>query len=373
MSDNRIELFDRSKVFASQFNVLLHVLVPFMITRTGMWPLKYQNGTNQIPDTIIFIIHLFNMPMFFLMAGFFALFLFNKLGMKGFIYNRWRKIALPFLIAWFVLIPIVIFYFPIGNSIEYKWNGWEWSNWLHEWIKLFKTNHLLIGHLWFIDYLLFYYFIFIAINRIPSLNKWILLALPKIHPLTIAGISILLLSLCTYTAKDNLIRNPLTATPETSSFLYYFICFCWGWWLYYHIKTPSRIWNRRWLLTIAAIAFALPTGVMLGLQNIQHEKDIVWMPLSISIGSAIAVIFATAAFYAWMNNPNQKPKFPKWVINSTFWVYLVHLPLLMPVHLILFSLQIHLFFKLIISIVVPYLMALYSYKLFGWKLLGHSK
>ena len=55
-----------------------------------------------------YVVHIFRMATFFLVAGFFARLLFQRLGSGGFIKNRLRRIALPLLAFFPVVMPLCI-------------------------------------------------------------------------------------------------------------------------------------------------------------------------------------------------------------------------------------------------------------------------
>jgi glucan biosynthesis protein C len=55
-----------------------------------------------------FVIHIFRMSLFFMLAGFFARLVFHKYGVKGFVANRAKRIALPLIIFWLPVIAAII-------------------------------------------------------------------------------------------------------------------------------------------------------------------------------------------------------------------------------------------------------------------------
>ncbi|EUA19237.1 acyltransferase family protein [Mycobacterium xenopi 4042] len=55
-----------------------------------------------------FVVHIFRMALFFMVAGFFARLLHQRLGTAGLIKNRLRRIGLPFLAAMVLIIPPAI-------------------------------------------------------------------------------------------------------------------------------------------------------------------------------------------------------------------------------------------------------------------------
>jgi fucose 4-O-acetylase-like acetyltransferase len=69
-------------------------------------------------DLLIFGIHLFRMPVFFVMAGFFGALLYCRDGPRGFVHNRARRVLLPLVLFWALVIPLVVlgFLFALGQA-----------------------------------------------------------------------------------------------------------------------------------------------------------------------------------------------------------------------------------------------------------------
>src|SRR5215510_6651328 len=66
-----------------------------------------------------FVAHIFRMSLFFAIAGFFARLLLAKRGVGGFIGNRLKRIALPFLVFWPILLACLF--------VVAMWNA-GWAN-----------------------------------------------------------------------------------------------------------------------------------------------------------------------------------------------------------------------------------------------------
>jgi len=67
--------------------------------RSALWPFKDARAT-VVADVAMTASGLFRMPVFFLLAGFFAALLYEKRGRAGLLRDRLKRIALPFLAGW---------------------------------------------------------------------------------------------------------------------------------------------------------------------------------------------------------------------------------------------------------------------------------
>ncbi len=75
---------------------------------------------------MILFIHSFRMPIFFVMAGFFAAMMRARRGSKDLLVNRFRRIVLPFVVGWVVLFPVMEgtgSYFRAGQGSRRRVSG----------------------------------------------------------------------------------------------------------------------------------------------------------------------------------------------------------------------------------------------------------
>src|SRR5215475_2510561 len=80
--------------------IYLHAAVAY--SERGSWPWK-DGATTAVFDASLGLIHVFRMPVFYVLAGFFAALLLEHRGPAGFVRNRAIRILLPFCAGWLVL------------------------------------------------------------------------------------------------------------------------------------------------------------------------------------------------------------------------------------------------------------------------------
>jgi fucose 4-O-acetylase-like acetyltransferase len=100
--------------------VVLHVSTSYIeAPADGGWPLRDPNGTG-LAGLAAIAIHVFRMPAFFALSGFFGALAVERRGMRAWIGDRLRRIAFPMVAAWIVLFPMtkLAFTYALGRAAE---------------------------------------------------------------------------------------------------------------------------------------------------------------------------------------------------------------------------------------------------------------
>ncbi len=84
--------------------VFFHATLSFMDPR--IWIVGDEGSASL--TIAFFVLHIFRMTVFFLIAGFFARLLFQRLGLRGFALNRVKRIAMPLAIFWMPVLAAII-------------------------------------------------------------------------------------------------------------------------------------------------------------------------------------------------------------------------------------------------------------------------
>ena len=99
--------------------VVIHVAASFVEGPAGAdWPYRDPN-TTPWAGFIVLAIHIFRMPVFFVIAGFFAALIQDRKGLIALARNRFFRIAIPFGVGWVLLFPIVNISFLVGILREF--------------------------------------------------------------------------------------------------------------------------------------------------------------------------------------------------------------------------------------------------------------
>jgi glucan biosynthesis protein C len=138
--------------------MLLGIVFHCAIAYDNTTAAAYKNWpTSEVLGFVVVGSHGFRMPIFFVLAGFFAALLFSRRTTPGFVSNRATRIGIPLVTGWAVLSPIVgsglvftIAAFFLGRSVAIDL-AWEMT----KRGDFFFNNDTL--HLWFLHYLLLFY------------------------------------------------------------------------------------------------------------------------------------------------------------------------------------------------------------------------
>lgn len=147
----RIPSLDALRAAMMLLGLVLHSAVSYITTPLGAaWP--YKDAQTSIAfDLLIFFIHLFRMPAFFVVAGFFAALLLERDGAAGFVRNRARRVLVPLVMFWGVMIPLCGYGFVFSARQVGGPMPWEYLT------DQPLMRQPILGHLWFLYYLLLFY------------------------------------------------------------------------------------------------------------------------------------------------------------------------------------------------------------------------
>ena len=142
----RFHALDALRAAMMFLGIYLHAVVAY--SPNGGWPWKQAEQTRLL-DWSMSVIHVFRMPIFYAMAGFFTALLIARYGMRRAAWNRFGRIVVPFVVGWLVVWPLVILLAGIGYV------GLERT------LSAFASGLVLkyAGpmHLWFLEYLIVLY------------------------------------------------------------------------------------------------------------------------------------------------------------------------------------------------------------------------
>src|ERR1041384_848348 len=142
-TEERLHALDDLRAFALLSGIVLHATISFM---PGLAAVGFPADNSLSPSlqVLFYVIHVFRMPLFFVIAGFFSHLLFHRKGLTGFLRDRAKRIFVPCVAGWLLFGPpaMAMVYMGLGPKIEGPpppFNGFP------------------LAHLWFLYYLLLFY------------------------------------------------------------------------------------------------------------------------------------------------------------------------------------------------------------------------
>jgi len=95
----RLHALDAVRGFALLLGIVFHATISFVPAPAQIWIVEDSHRSTALA-MLFFIIHVFRMTTFFLIAGFFAHMSFHRRGAKAFIGDRLKRVGLPLLLGW---------------------------------------------------------------------------------------------------------------------------------------------------------------------------------------------------------------------------------------------------------------------------------
>lgn len=312
--------------------IYLHAAVAF--SRHGSWPWK-DGSTTGVFDLSLGVVHVFRMPVFYVIAGFFAALLLEQRGTWRFLRNRMVRILVPFAAGWLVLFPLVAALVTVATNLE------EPGAIPVKYVQFFSSGevrrHLDPMHLWFLEYLLIFYALTVAViplaRRLPALAAGVerafrAVVISPLGPLVLAAITVPTLSLM----QEGTLDDPSGFTPETRIALTYLVFFVSGCLLYRNADLLPSL--RRLPRLPVSLALAL-AAALLGFyfiwqrQQSTESQAAVWYLGSawcLGLSMWLFIFGFTGLFLRFFERP---VPWIRYLSDSSYWLYLMHMPVLL--------------------------------------------
>lgn len=354
---DRIHYMDNLRALAMLAGVVFHAALAYSPLLYRYWPTADTSGSAMI-DVLAWFLHAFRMPLFFVVAGFFAALLVQRRGMAGLFRNRLQRVLLPLV----VFLPVV--------SISMHWLTAEVvATVVHPspvlaWLRSYLDTHGNLpsapgwSYLWF----LFYLFLFTVLVWVTSsLEFWrVTHWLAKLPPIVLALIMpwIMALALSGTTVPW---PAPESFLPSLWALVFFGLYFALGYQLFAHNNWLERLQPYALLLLCGAtgsyavlfwvsngFAVAQPTPLQRTLHVVLEAFVGCWMTL-----------WCLLAGKRWLDTGNSVMR---WLADSSYWVYLVHFPVLLAVQYRLLDMQMAWPLAFVISLSITLALSFASYQ-----------
>ena len=422
----RIHYLDQVRALAMMVGIFVHACFPYAYGIQENWTIR--DDTSSLAITLgFYFVHLFRMPVFFLIAGFFANYLYQKRGVKGFLKHRVQRIGLPFVIFLpLLMIGVIItqlfslyyvpeekmtknmqknYYIakaqieqamaqnqspPIAASDDGKAKGTSVTMDLREESPQPSDETAEAGatvdnpekrgqdpvitlHLWFLYYLLMFCAC-AALLQIFS-NRFITGIFNRFFS---SPIYIWFLPFVIFPALYSVgvpADTPGHILPRFWAFGYYGIFFLVGWHFFYHQDYLDKFGNHLWIMIIVSmIALAIYLYMVplvesyrnslssdIALKNLRQYSDQQKIYL-VSLEAFLSIFLTMISLILgkrFLNFPN---KFMRFISDSSYWIYLIHWPLVTFIQVFFVAVPFSGYFKFIISSAILLAIGFITYK-----------
>lgn len=357
-AQERLHYMDHLRALAMLAGVLFHAALAYSPLMQPIFPTADRQSALAV-DAVAWGLHLVRMPLFFLVAGFFAAWIIARHGGAALARQRLRRIAVPFLLAW----PLV--WLSLSGATQ-----WAAMNVQHpspmlsmiaEWMQQPDAPPLPPGtaHLWFLYYLLLFGVLHWVLRTLElgRLGQrlmqrhpaWVLLGLPLLLLPALASVS------APHPAPESLL-------PQFWAIAFYGAFFALGTLLHGQPDWLERVRPMaKWLLPGAALAYLAFLWRLTVEPPSADQLTAPWPTAALEAGLSVwLTVICLLAGQRLLNRPNPTMRY---LAQSAYWTYLLHLPLLFALQYWLMDLELAWPLKFLLAGTATLAMCLLSYQL----------
>jgi glucan biosynthesis protein C len=324
----RIHAFDGLRAVMMLLGVVVHTVVSYTTVPMGeAWGFKDQQ-TNFAFDVVLAGLHSFRMPVFFVMAGFFAALLVERRGLAVFTRNRAVRVAVPLAVGYVILLPLTEWGFSYANQRGAGVVS-TWQSSLEETRGMFYRADT--GHLWFLYFLLYYYALsLLACRVVPA--SWAargqeVFARCMASRFGALPFSAAVAGACAF-MPSGVLDTSTSFLPSPLPLFAYCVFYGFGWLLWGWREHLSQLCSS--LVSKAVLALLLFGGHSVFVLS-HLDSGATGVTASSAAAGLFGALTAWVAIYFWIGlflrvaaEPNRVVRY---LTDASYWIYLVHLPI----------------------------------------------
>ena len=369
----RLHALDAVRAGALLLGVVLHATMSFL---PGQQVWMVRDEQSQVLGVLFYVPHMFRMSLFFLIAGFFARMSLHRRGFSGFVRDRLKRVAVPLVAFWPILFASIAVVFVWG--VTRQW-GAEAAKAIPQ-PKGSIVETFPLTHLWFLYVLLAFYAAALAARGlVASMDRGHQLRGgidTLVKALIRSGLAPFLLAAPTavalYLRKDWLMWLGVPSPdhgfiPNAPALAAFGAAFGFGWLLQRQMG-ELRVLERRWLAHLTA-ALGL-SAVCVWIAGVTVTLDPSTQPAAQDpILRLILAACYPLATWVWsfgliglaMRFLAGENAGIRYLADSSYWVYLIHLPIVMVAQVVLFPVPLPALAKYVLVLATTLPIMLLSY------------
>jgi peptidoglycan/LPS O-acetylase OafA/YrhL len=367
---DRLHGLDAVRGYALMLGIVYHATMAYL-PGPAIWPVADAHKSLLLSG-LFFVSHIFRMSTFFLIAGFFGHMVVERRGVAAFVKDRAKRIALPLVVGWPIVLAAILGAAVYGGVMMTGHVPPRPPPEAHPPLLAFPLTHL-----WFLYVLLWLYAATLTLRavvlRLDTSGRFRARADAVVASLAESQLAPVILALPAMAAF--LFGGPWrqwfgVTTPDSSlipnvhAAVQYFTAFGFGWLLH---RQPGLIntWVRRWPLNLS-LAVGL-TAACLAMAGVAPYLGLAQPGLK-----TIAYAFAyTVAMWSWtfaviglaLKFLSGESPARRYIADSSYWLYLIHLPLVMALQAMVVRLEWPAEAKMIVVLGIAFPLMFASYEL----------
>ena len=303
--------------------LIFHVAIVYIPFDTDLVP--YQDAQRSpLLGWVVLFTRLFHMPIFFLVAGFFAAFLYQSRGAGGFLSHRLKRVGLPLLCCWLVIYPLLLLC-EIYTQVVIAQPPQDVGG---ELLSIAQKRGINLWHLWFLYQLMLLCIIAVPVvfltRVLPQPARTVLLnACQRVTPrfagvllwAFISGLTLYLPGSIFLFDVDTSLLPPLWALAGNGVFVAF------GWLLYQYREALAGFKRPAWGYFIAGVILH---GVYLYLTSALGHTHIVTIAC-LALTVWLLIYGLLGLFLRYLEGENA---IRRYIADASFWIYVSHPPVL---------------------------------------------
>lgn len=353
-----------------------HALLPYVTV-----PRRFKDADTHLAfDVVAIFLYSFAMPVFFVTAGFAAALLFQRRGMRGVVRSRFQTIFLPLLGAYLLLSPLTRGAYAFATAAST-------SGSIHAGIDVLQLGNWIrwgpAYHLWFLVSLLLFTALAMGLRWgllriIGSRASQVLLTIRGLLASRWRSTAMALIAACAMVPAYALAEGGAASlTMQLTGFAY----FVFGWLIYLNRDLLPTFRPGAWQEFVIAL-MVLPIAAWSTRERLiaPQDADLVVGAIAGISNCVLASCMTVGLLGVFQGRFDRQPSaLGQYVSDASYWIYLIHLPLLIFVAGALSVLPLPALAKYLITVivVVPIVFASYHFCVrftrFGGFLKGRQK
>ncbi len=385
MQSTRYHYMDNLRATAMLIGVFFHAALAYSPGMQNFW-LSASPDNSVTIDVVAWFLHLFRMPLFFLIAGFFGAYLIGKRGIGGYLKNRALRILLPLVI--FLPLVWLTMFGPVFWALDNIQNPSPMLGiiaWLRDNPEMSPPQQFSSVHLWFLLNLVYFCIGYALLSRFGS--KLSAIADRLLTPRVIVFLLPLVMvpALSTQTQPH---PAPEQLLPQMWSLGYYGVFFLLG---SFYFRQPDLLDKLKPYMPVMLISSLVMYAVFYsllpppmsfqegmavltaGVEITPREIGISTLEAYISLHMTLVCLVAGKAFLDKASKP------VRYLADSSYWIYLMHLPTVIVLQYLMLDTEWNLWVEFLASSVGTILIGLITYAALirwspiGWMLNGRRR
>ncbi|MFI6502947.1 acyltransferase family protein [Nonomuraea typhae] len=347
----RIHGLDALRGGALLLGIVLHAFVPFIATQPWFFHDRYESMG--LAETN-FVIHSFRMVLFMMLAGYFGALMLDRRGAQRYVGDRAKRVLLPMIAFW----PVAVFPLGLLTLMFASTHPGTSQPEVTDPLVMFSP-----GQLWFLLVLMECIVIAVAVRallirfigkeRTSAFSEHMATLFSSRAGVLVASVPYIVAVLIQGEPMSGIIE-PVTIIPEVAPLVGYLGAFSVGWALRRRSDALARI-SKDW------VAYLIVGAISLSIMLIAQGQ------IPLPIGAALVALGGWCVTYGlvgvcmrFLTRPRPAIRY---LADASYWMYLMHLPIVVAIGISLADLSLPVVVKLSITLIASSAILLLTYQL----------